>query len=168
MANPARGELRRRVRVLLCVCACLTRAASSDYDVLVYGSTPAGVLAALGAAGEGARVALLDPRGWVGGCMSGGLSVTDVGVTTAVIGGRTRAFFEAVARHYGSNASAQWNFEPHVAESIFSSLLAAAAVDVRLNSRISGLSTSPGAGGGRKNSGGVPVSAAAPDLSFLF
>jgi hypothetical protein len=125
----------------------LSSSRDSDFDVLVYGATPSGVLAALGAAGEGARVALLDPRGWVGGCMSGGLSVTDVGVTTAVIGGRTRAFFEAVARHYGSNASVQFNFEPHVAEAIFSSWLSAAAVDVRLGARVSALSTAPGAGG---------------------
>lgn len=121
---------------------------SVDVDVLVYGATPAGVLAALGAAGEGARVALLDPRGWVGGMMTGGLSVTDTGVTKTVIGGRTRAFFEAVARHYGNAKGVQWNFEPHVAANIFSRLLGEAVnVSVRLNTRIVALASAPGAGG---------------------
>ena len=120
-----------------------------DVDVLVYGATPAGVLAALGAAGEGASVALLDPRGWVGGMMTGGLAVTDIGVTTAVIGGRTRAFFEAVGRHYDNRTSgAQYNFEPHVAEAIFLWQLAQAPnVTVRLSSRIAALSGGAGAGG---------------------
>ena len=107
--------------------------------MLVYGATPAGVLAALGAAGEGASVALLDARGWVGGMMSGGLAVSDIGTTTAVIGGRTRAFFDAVASHYGSSTPL-YNFEPHVAESILNSWLANSTITVALSSRIASLS----------------------------
>ena len=89
-----------------------------DFDVLVYGATPAGVLAADAAAGEGATVALLDPRGVVGGAIAGGLCETDIGTTTAVIGGRARKFFEQAAAHY--NKSGQlYAFEPSVAEAIF-------------------------------------------------
>lgn len=148
----------------LLLCA-LSWTLAFDFDVLVYGATPAGVLAALGAAGENATVVLLDARGWVGGMMTGGLAVTDIGVTTAVIGGRTRAFFEAVARHYNNSAGPQWNFEPHVAEKIFTwELSQVPAVTVRLNSRISALTTGTGAGGRHVTSAmlsdGTTVSAA--------
>lgn len=119
-------------------------ASAFDYDVLVYGSTPAGVLAAIAAAGEGARVALLDPRGWVGGCMSGGLAVTDTGSTTAVIGGRTRAFFDTITKHYASEKPL-YDFEPHVAEKTFNWLLSSTNVTVRLNTRITSLSVGAGA-----------------------
>ena len=97
-------------------------AASLTADVVVYGSTPAGVMAAVAAAREGASVLLLDPRATpVGGMMSGGLANTDIGTTTAVLGGLTRAFFEANCAHYYPSKApcAFFNFEPHVAEQIF-------------------------------------------------
>lgn len=59
-------------------------------DVLVYGATAAGVLAAVAAANESngaggnVSVVLLEPRGHVGGMVSGGLSQTDLGTTTDV------------------------------------------------------------------------------------
>ena len=74
------------------------------FDVLVYGATPAGVLASDAAAGEGVKVGLLDPRGVVGGAIAGGLCETDTGTTTSVIGGRTRKFFHQVALHYNSSS----------------------------------------------------------------
>ena len=43
-----------------------------NYDVVVYGATPSGVMAALNAAREGQKTALLEPGLYVGGCMSGG------------------------------------------------------------------------------------------------
>ena len=92
-------------------------------DVIVYGSTPAGVLAAVAAAREGASVLLLDPRATpVGGMMSGGLGNTDLGTTTAVLGGLTRRFFEENCAHYypdGPKPCFFANFEPSVALDIF-------------------------------------------------
>jgi ribulose 1,5-bisphosphate synthetase/thiazole synthase len=111
-----------------------------DFDVLVYGATPAGVLSADAAAGEGARVALLDPRGVVGGAIAGGLCETDIGTTTAVIGGRARKFFEKAAAHYGKSGQL-YAFEPRVAESIFRDYVLASkpALALALNARISRL-----------------------------
>ena len=40
--------------------------AAAAYDVAVYGATPAGVNAAVAAAREGARVALLEPSAYIG------------------------------------------------------------------------------------------------------
>lgn len=122
-------------------------AATYDVDVFVYGGTPAGILAALGAAGEGARVLLLEPRaGCIGGMMSGGLANTDIGVTTAVIGGRTRAFFEAVTRHYGA-AEPLYDFEPSVALKIFEWQLAQAGsnLSVTVGGRVVALAAGAGA-----------------------
>ena len=128
------------VLALSCLAAC-----AYDFDVLVYGSTPAGVLAADAAAGEGARVALLDPRGVVGGAISGGLCETDVGTTPAVIGGRARIFFEEAAAHYGKTGQL-YVFEPHVAESIFRDFFLASkpALLLALNTRIASLEVAGG------------------------
>ena len=121
-------------------------AAAFDFDVLVYGATPAGVLAADAAAGEGATVALLDPRGVVGGAIAGGLCETDIGTTTAVIGGRARKFFEQVAAHY--NKSGQlYAFEPFVAEAVFRDYFLASkpALTLSLFTRIANLEVADGA-----------------------
>ena len=48
-------------------------------DVLVYGASAAGVMAAVAASEAGARVTLVEPGRHVGGMVSGGLSWTDVG-----------------------------------------------------------------------------------------
>jgi hypothetical protein len=116
-----------------------------DFDVLVYGATPAGVLSADAAAGEGARVALLDPRGVVGGAIAGGLCETDIGTTTAVIGGRARKFFEQAAAHYGKPGQL-YAFEPRVAEAIFRDYFLASkpSLLLALNTRIAGLEVADG------------------------
>ncbi len=69
-------------------------------DVVVYGATAAGVIAAVAAADAGAETVLVEPGAHVGGMVSGGLSWTDVGDAN-VIGGLARGFYAAVADHYG-------------------------------------------------------------------
>ena len=147
------ATLLRLSLVLLC-CTC-TAGAVIDVDVLVYGATPAGVLAADAAAGEDAtlRVALLDPREVVGGAMSGGLCVTDFGTTLNVVGGRTRKFFEQVSVHYnGSADNLKSTFEPHVAEGIFRDYFLASKPNLRLytSARIVGVAAEPTASSGRR------------------
>jgi ribulose 1,5-bisphosphate synthetase/thiazole synthase len=51
--------------------------AENEVDVIVYGSTPGGFCAAIGAAREGASVLLLEPTDHVGGLNTGGLSHCD-------------------------------------------------------------------------------------------
>jgi hypothetical protein len=95
----------------------------------VFGSTPAGVIAAVAAARYGgASVTLLDPSPRVGGMCSGGLGVTDRGDTFA-IGGLAREFFLRNARFYNASADApRYELEPHVAELLFLQMLAEANV----------------------------------------
>src|SRR5262249_7986907 len=50
---------------------------AAECDVVVYGSTPGGFCAAIGAAREGASVILLEPTNHVGGVNTGGLCFSD-------------------------------------------------------------------------------------------
>lgn len=104
------------------------------YDVVVYGGTAGGVMAALGAAGEGGRVLLLEPRRHVGGMVSGGLGRTDFDNQEQVIGGMAREFFQRLGKHYGQPIA--WTFEPHVAERIFLDWLGDAGVEVLFEQRL--------------------------------
>jgi hypothetical protein len=100
-----------------------TTARAADFDVVVYGATPAGIMAAAAAADEGATALLIHPLPHVGGMVAGGLGETDKG-NPDVIGGSALAFFQAVGAKYGTK-DAQYTFEPHVAEAVFLELLAA-------------------------------------------
>jgi hypothetical protein len=103
------------------------------YDVLVYGGTAAGVIAAVAAAREGARVVLLEPGQHVGGMVSGGLGWTDFG-NKAVIGGMSLEFFQRTGKKY--NTTIAWTFEPHVAETVYKELLSEAKVEVIFGQRL--------------------------------
>ncbi|HET6823427.1 MAG TPA: FAD-dependent oxidoreductase [Anaerolineales bacterium] len=105
------------------------------FDVVIYGGTAGGVIAAIAAAKEGVRVALVEPGRHVGGMVSGGLSHTDYG-DTAVIGGLALEFYERVARHYGAENWSLRGPEPHLAERIFRECLQQAGVDVFFNARL--------------------------------
>jgi len=99
-----------------------------DAQVVIYGATPSGVLAAVSAARGGASVALIEPTAHVGGMMSSGLSATDYG-HTATIGGYTDEFFDRVQAIEGSSYG-RWRFQPSTAEAVFMTMLNGAGVDV--------------------------------------
>lgn len=114
----------------------------NSYDVLVYGATASGVIAAIACANEGAKVILLEPRKHIGGMVSGGLSRTDMDRQEHLIGGLAGEFFKRVAQHYhrswspASSDPEEWTFEPHVAESIFTAWLKEAGVPVLFKHRV--------------------------------
>jgi hypothetical protein len=103
------------------------------FDVVVYGGTAGGVIAAVTAAREGLNVALVEPGGHLGGMVSGGLGWTDYG-RKEVIGGYSLEFFERVGKKYGRPI--EWHFEPHVAEQVFNDLIKETGVHVTLHSRL--------------------------------
>ena len=105
------------------------------FDVVVYGATASGVMAAIAAATTGCRVALLEPGRHVGGMVSGGLGWTDRGVED-VIGGLARTFYSRVGARYGVGPWELPGPEPRVAESIFRAWLREAAVEVAFGSRL--------------------------------
>src|ERR1700744_5747443 len=104
-----------KLTLLLCLALTAT-AATRDFDVVVYGGTAGGVIAAVAAAREGLKTALLEPTTHVGGMVSGGLGWTDYG-RKEVIGGYAYEFYLRVGRHYQLSAYGQeigWIHEPHV------------------------------------------------------
>ena len=108
------------------------------FDVVVYGGTAGGVMAAYSAAREGLQVALLEPTRHIGGMVSGGLSWTDTG-KKEVIGGYALDFYRRVGRYYEMSRYGQeiaWVHEPHVAEEIFRKMLAEAHVAVLTGQRL--------------------------------
>ncbi|MDB4294943.1 FAD-dependent oxidoreductase [Akkermansiaceae bacterium] len=113
---------------------------SHKADIIVYGGTSAGVIAAVQAKQMGKSVIIVSPDKHLGGLSSGGLGWTDTGKKDAV-GGLSRNFYERVFDHYQNKAAwnwqprdeytgsgtrtidngdgSMWMFEPHVAEKIF-------------------------------------------------
>ncbi|WP_177181221.1 FAD-dependent oxidoreductase [Parapedobacter koreensis] len=101
-------------------------------DLIVYGGTPAGVIAAVAAARMGHSVIIVEPQVRIGGMTSGGLIRTDVG-DEETIGGLSKEFFNRnlayYVKQYGEGSkqvekSYQGYFtEPHVAEQIFNEMV---------------------------------------------
>src|SRR3954453_2588853 len=77
----------------------LLPAAEHRADVVVYGATAGGAVAAVAAAREGKSVLLLDPGKFLGGMFTGGLGATDTGVRGG-IGGYSREVFDRIRAHY--------------------------------------------------------------------
>lgn len=119
---------------------------AANYDVVVYGGTSAGVIAAVQTARMGRSVILVCPDRHLGGLSSGGLGFTDTG-DKSVIGGLAREFYHRIWLHYQSpdawnwqnreeygnkgqgtpaidkGQRTMWIFEPHVAEQVFEDLV---------------------------------------------
>ncbi|MEO2047417.1 MAG: FAD-dependent oxidoreductase [Pirellulales bacterium] len=130
----------------------------TDFDIVVYGGTSAGVTAAIQAKRMGRSVVLIEPGQHLGGLTSGGLGATDIG-NKRVIGGLSRTFYRNLGTYYSHNSAWTqgtlqdlrahyrnrmentdqpeiWVFEPHVAERVFAQMLSRAKVPVMLNTRL--------------------------------
>ena len=72
---------------------------SGDYDIVIYGGTPAGLSAAVQAKRLGLKAVLIEPSRRIGGLTTGGLGRTDIGNKNA-FGGIAREFYKAVRDWY--------------------------------------------------------------------
>jgi hypothetical protein len=145
-----------RLALGLALAASFVRAGEGGTDVVVYGGTAAGVVAALQVARQGHSVVLIEPGKHLGGLTSGGLGATDMGNKQA-IGGVAREFYTRIRKAYQDpalwrfgtmaefiagpgkghvDAEALFAFEPHVAERILREMLSEAKVEVVLNERL--------------------------------
>jgi hypothetical protein len=110
-------------------------------DVIIYGGTSAGIIAAVQVAKLGKSVLVISPDKHLGGLSASGLGFTDTG-DKSVIGGLARTFYQRVYQHYQKTEAWKWQpkveygnkgqgtpaidgadrtmwiFEPHVAEQI--------------------------------------------------
>jgi len=108
-------------------------------DVIVYGATPAGIMAAIESAQNGKQVLLLEPTGHVGGMVSNGLGYSD-GYDLEAVGGLPRTFYRKIYSYYGGSPASNGGhtFEPHVAEQVFDSMIKSnSSLSVLLNKSIS-------------------------------
>lgn len=114
--------------------------AERDVDLIVYGGTAAGIVAAIQLSRMGGTVLVLEPTNHVGGMTTSGLGHTDTG-TTGAIGGIAGEFYRRIhAAYEGGRATAtspaRYRFEPHVAHQVLTELVAEAGVRVVLNARL--------------------------------
>ena len=117
------------------------------HDIVIYGCTSAGIVAAVQAVRMEQSVIVVCPEQHLGGLSASGLGWTDSG-DKSVIGGLSRDFYrrlktyydsddawqqqdKADYSHYVASDDAMWVFEPHVAEQVFEDLVDEFAIDVR-------------------------------------
>lgn len=105
------------------------------YDLLVYGGTSGGVMAAYTAKKQGLSVLLVEPGRHLGGLSSGGLGATDTGGRQEAIIGLAKDFYARIGAYYGKEQPV-YRFEPHVAETIFNHYINEAEVDVWYSRRV--------------------------------
>jgi hypothetical protein len=129
--------------------------ATETVDVVIYGGTSSGIIAAVQAQRMGKSVVLIEPSNHIGGLTTGGLGATDIG-NKVVIGGLAREFYHRVWQHYQNDTAwtretrqqyaarnvhdskdeTMWMFEPHVATQIYREMLAEARVTPLMNERL--------------------------------
>lgn len=154
--------MRNACRTICAAICALALGAASTYalagefeaDIVIYGSSPAAVTAAVKAKDLGLGVVVVSPEMHIGGLSVSGLGYTDSG-NTAAIGGLAREFYRRIYREYmrpeawrwqrmedfksdgqGTKAichedKTMWTFEPHVAERVFAEWLGEKSIDVR-------------------------------------
>ncbi|AKP54188.1 FAD-dependent oxidoreductase [Cyclobacterium amurskyense] len=118
---------------LIFSCSGPEEAKEKTYDVVVYGATSSGVIAAYTAKSMGKSVLLIEPSMHLGGLTTGGLGYTDIGNKFAVTG-LSRDFYRKLGDHYGKFE--QWIFEPSVAKATFQEYLDRAGITVQYGFRI--------------------------------
>ncbi len=143
--------------VSLLAVAASSLAEEKSFDVVVYGATGGGVIAAVEAARLGKSVALIEPARHIGGMTTSGLGATDIGVKSSVIG-TAKEFYHRVWQHYqkpaawkyetraeylpkhhdaiSENLEVQWFFEPNVAEKVLNEMAKEAGVKIFTGERL--------------------------------
>ena len=145
--------------VLFAVGAAMSAAfAQEEFDVVIYGSSPAALTAAIEAQKLGKTAVIVCPEKRIGGLTTGGLGQTDIG-NKAAFGGLARRFYRDVRRHYDDpkawtrqtraeynssgrwprnmdDGEAMWAFEPHVALAVFKEWVRKAGVEVVYGERL--------------------------------
>lgn len=128
-----------RLRSLLLFAALTATAAPPAVDVLVYGGTPAAVVAAVQAARMGRTVALVSPENHLGGIMVNGLGGGDINnhwfQNDAAIGGIAREFYARLGRKYRKDGPV-YRYESRAAEEVFEDLVREARIAVYRGRRL--------------------------------
>src|SRR6516164_8072839 len=131
--------------------------AADDADIVIYGGTSGGVIAAVQAVRMGKSVVLIAPDGHIGGMTTSGLGATDRGSPRTVTG-LAREFYKRLYVYYSDPAAwkyetraeylpkhpwtttedlkLHWFFEPHAADRVYRDMLAKAGVTIVTDERL--------------------------------
>jgi FAD dependent oxidoreductase len=128
-------------------------AAEKQSDIVVYGGTSGGIIAAIQAAKSERSVVLVSPTPYLGGLTTSALGWTDLG-SDAILGGLSRDFYTRIYQHYQKPEAWTWEerskfankgqgppalnpktrlasvFEPSVADAVFQNMLKEHAITV--------------------------------------
>ncbi len=123
------------------------------YELVIYGGTSGGIVAAIQAARMNKNVLLIEPTNHLGGMTTGGLVWTDYG-REETVGGIAAEFYMRIRKHYEQESA--WkvedsqrerimkasepliiSFEPHVADSIYRRMLDEDGVKLIMGERLS-------------------------------
>lgn len=136
------------MRLALLAFTALSAALAAPAELVVYGSTPAGVAAAVNAARQGLRVTLVEPSGHFGGMIAGGMSNTDF-KTFEAVGGTYREFMDRIVAYYAKKYgpdSRQVNeafhgvwYEPKAASTVLREMIDDAGVVLVMNRPATGV-----------------------------
>ncbi len=130
---------------------------TTEYDIVIYGGTSAGVAAAIQSSRMGKSVLLIEPYQRIGGLTTGGLGQTDIG-NKAAIGGIAREFYQKIREYYDDPSNwkwqqqkdymdggqtrteegeeAMWTFEPSAALQVYKDMLASEQVKLIYGQRL--------------------------------
>lgn len=142
-----------------CIClvffltAAMSSIAQKKYDVVVYGATSGGFIAAIQTAKMGKSVALLEPGSHAGGMNVEGLGGTDIDnhgfVNHTAVGGLALEFYYRIAKAYHRDSlftpagqkhrtgTMPWRFESSVAQTVINDWLKEYKIDVYYRSPLS-------------------------------
>ena len=100
--------MRNVTMVLTCAAVTVSAAfAQEEFDVVIYGSSPAALTAAIEAKDLGRSAVIVCPETRIGGLTTGGLGQTDIGNKSA-FGGLALQFYRDVADYYRDAANWKW------------------------------------------------------------
>ncbi len=131
--------------------------ARAGHDIVIYGGTSAGLMAAAQAQRMGKTAIVVEPGTHIGGLTTGGLGWTDIG-NKAAIGGLARDFYRRIKRKYDEpgrwvqeskedyftrrrspnsmNEDTMWTFEPKVASEVFRDVIEGHGIEIVSGARL--------------------------------
>ncbi|MEQ9221762.1 MAG: FAD-dependent oxidoreductase [Cyclobacteriaceae bacterium] len=126
-----------------------TQSSVNDYDIIVYGGTPSGIISAVSAARNGAKVLLVEQKSHVGGMSTSGLNTAESEhMIDNAITGFAREFYIRLGEKVPSDYSETFQlgrklnfkkgdplffFESHLAENEYLEMLAESSVEIIYN-----------------------------------
>jgi hypothetical protein len=131
-----RSKLLAVLGVLVLTTANAPGAEPGAADVVVYGGTPGGIVAAVAATRNGATALLVEPTRHVGGLSTSGINTAESEhMLKWTFGGIALEFYRRLGKHYGTG-HADFFFESSAAERVYLDMLREAKVDVRYGAAV--------------------------------